>query len=397
MLTVAEFDNWDQLAKIRLLWQDLWLKTENRTFFQTYHWFESFCRDNPEIEKFRVLVVNLEGKPAGLVPFVVRVKRKGLLKYRTLTYPLDSQGMHFGPLGAYPSTTTATVIKHLQESQHDWNSIELHHVDVDGSDKNRMMNAMTSRGMKPSRALNQLCGKVSMARDWGEYWYRLPQEVRQRFDEAEKMVSTKGILTYNRFSAHRSSNQDEVAHGEITKALSNMKRVSFVKSKLRKNQSCRDNEKNMLSSLHELAFRHGIADTHVLFLNEKPYAGVYNYCSFGRVDCQAFFLAPEAIPESLDLLIAEMLRSCFAMGDRELYFPAEFYRHTLGWQNEVGTSYRHTHFSSNSIRAQLKRLVEWMMKEESDVEKQYRSYRNTREPNVMAKPQSSPQKFSVVG
>ena len=105
MLKVHEINAIDDLASLRACWADLLANTPGGTFFQSLPWLEMYWRffgpngPTPENHGLRVLVVEAEGKPIGIVPLVVTIERRRIGAVRVLGYPLHGWGSFYGPIG----------------------------------------------------------------------------------------------------------------------------------------------------------------------------------------------------------------------------------------------------------------------------------------------------------
>ena len=98
MLKVHEINAIDDLASLRAYWADLLANTPGGTFFQSLPWLETYWRffgpdgPTPENHSLRVLVVEADGKPIGVVPLVVTIERRRIGAVRVLGYPLHGWG-----------------------------------------------------------------------------------------------------------------------------------------------------------------------------------------------------------------------------------------------------------------------------------------------------------------
>ena len=151
MITVAEINDIERLSEFRLLWRTLWDKTRNASFFQSLDWLENYWHRFGAQQKLRTLIVSVGGKPIGIVPFVVKEVPSRLGPIRALTYPLDSWGAFYGPLGPNPATTLAAAMRHISETKRDWDLIDLRYIDAEGTDRGRTQNAMRSAGLQTYR------------------------------------------------------------------------------------------------------------------------------------------------------------------------------------------------------------------------------------------------------
>jgi hypothetical protein len=66
MLNVAQFHDLNKLDALRLLWKQLWQKTRQASFRQSFKYYEHFCRGNEAIVVPKVLYVSIAQRPIGL-------------------------------------------------------------------------------------------------------------------------------------------------------------------------------------------------------------------------------------------------------------------------------------------------------------------------------------------
>jgi CelD/BcsL family acetyltransferase involved in cellulose biosynthesis len=72
MIAVSEINTFEELANLRVTWRELWEKTPNASFVQSWDWLRSYWRVYGDKQELRTLLVTLRTKPIGIVPLVTR-------------------------------------------------------------------------------------------------------------------------------------------------------------------------------------------------------------------------------------------------------------------------------------------------------------------------------------
>ena len=125
MLQVNEINCLEGLAEYRGAWAKLLAETERPTFFQSLEWLEVYGQHCGAEQRLRVMVVAEKGQPIGILPLVVRTEPTRVGPIRYPTYPLDYWGSYFGPLGPQPELTLQAGLSQVQNSERDWDVLEL--------------------------------------------------------------------------------------------------------------------------------------------------------------------------------------------------------------------------------------------------------------------------------
>ncbi|HID23220.1 MAG TPA: hypothetical protein EYP14_12570, partial [Planctomycetaceae bacterium] len=170
MIDVAEINDFRKLPAFRSLWDDLWERTPRPSFFQRASWLEAYGRHCGRHQRLRALIVSVAGRPIGIVPLVVKWVPSRLGTVRALTYPMDSWGAFFGPLGAHPAATLLAAMRHISQTRRDWDLVDLGYVDAEGADCGRTRNAMRNAGLRAYCRRWYLTPIVEFGPDWEGYW-----------------------------------------------------------------------------------------------------------------------------------------------------------------------------------------------------------------------------------
>jgi CelD/BcsL family acetyltransferase involved in cellulose biosynthesis len=129
MLAVQEINRLEDLDSLRDVWRALLLATPRHSLFQTLEWLEITWASYPLPQMLRVLVIERNSQPVGIVPFCVRTEQRKIGAVRVLTYPLNDWGVFFGPVSPEPQVAFHAAIKHIAATPRDWDLIDLRWLD----------------------------------------------------------------------------------------------------------------------------------------------------------------------------------------------------------------------------------------------------------------------------
>ncbi len=173
MIHVTEINTPLELAGLRAIWSDLLAATPGGTFFQSHEWLETYWHyfgyavaegvgstsvsggaeetDGETIassgrpERLRVLLVETDGEPLGILPLVVSSEPYRVGTVRVLGYPLAGWGSFYGPIGPHPAATLQAGLEHIRSTPRDWDLVDLRWVDANGVDQGQMAQAPAQR------------------------------------------------------------------------------------------------------------------------------------------------------------------------------------------------------------------------------------------------------------
>ena len=148
-IRVLEINDIDQLAGYRLLWNALLGQNRDATFFHSFDWLETYWRHFGHDQKLRVLIVLEDDKPIGILPLVVRTESTRVGPVRVLTYPLHDWGTFYGPIGPNPTATLKAGLDYVDQTERDWDLVDIRWVDADNRDRQRTPTAMRAAGFSP--------------------------------------------------------------------------------------------------------------------------------------------------------------------------------------------------------------------------------------------------------
>jgi CelD/BcsL family acetyltransferase involved in cellulose biosynthesis len=341
MLTVAEVNQPDQLASFSLVWQTLWDRTPQRSFFQTRDWLECYCRHFGADRKLRVLMVLSATRPIGIVPLVIKRAATALGTLRVLTYPLDGWGPFFGPIGSDPTATLFGALKHLAETPRDWDLLDLRSVDDERVDKGRTANAFQLAGLPATQRLWERNLEVPVA-----HWSTGDQfHFRRRMKEAEKQLGERGGWEFIRLRIV-APDPEQATECRFLAAEARAMLVSTGMSF------------PWFSDVVEAALCAGVADVCQLRVNGRLAAAAFNTVADETVQPLAIVFSPEIGPAARTVLMGRMLFDGLDRGDTTYLFGRRTAEWAEEWRPNLRPSERFTHFAGYRPRAQILRLNE---------------------------------------
>jgi CelD/BcsL family acetyltransferase involved in cellulose biosynthesis len=121
--------------------------------------------------------------------------------------------------------------------------------------------------------------------------------------------------------------------------------------------------RDFLREAHQAAARAGALDVHVLLVDHRPAAFVYNYHYQGYVSGVRMGYDPRVSRDGLgNTLLARSIATLCAQGDHTLDLGTEYLECKRAWATDIVGSYRCTHFPWAVPRAQLIRLKRWLIR-----------------------------------
>jgi CelD/BcsL family acetyltransferase involved in cellulose biosynthesis len=335
MITVSEHFELSDLDRLRDLWRDLWWKTPNASFFQSFEAFDCLCTRPAEQARPRVFVVSVSGRPVGLAPWVEKTARGPMGRLKVLTDGGSSLGFARGPLGANPELTLEAVTRHTARDRR-WDRIELRHVEInDGTQANRRIDPAESQGtLEDSRVLIECRG------DWVRYLRALPAHIRERYQDSERLLEMKGRLECLRYRPEGSAFHDDDPRWDLFGQIEQAER-----------QLGTDFERqDLLRDLHKTAAAIAGIDLNLLRLDGRPIAWAYNYRCDGRVEVERLRGVGEYAIAAERVLLGRMISDGFRRGDESYVFGHQSSQTAVGWQTNRANRYVRVHYPRQGAR-----------------------------------------------
>jgi len=341
MFHVAEINDPAKLASFSLVWQSLWDRTPQRSFFQTRDWFDCYWRHVGANRKLRVLMVISATRPIGIVPLVIKRTETALGSLRVLTYPLDGWGPFFGPIGSDPTATMFGALKHLAQTRRDWDLLDLRGVDDDRLDQGRTANAFRLAGLPMTQRVWEGNREIAVG-NWSTGDQFL---LRRRLRDAEKILSQQGVWEFERSRALESDPWEAARSRSLLEAALPLLAGS-------------DEAMAKLNEVHTSTLCANVSDICVLRINGHVAAAALNTVAGEIVTPLALNFHHTGNEAAKTVFFGRMLFDGLERGDGSYLFGPRTVNWTDGWLPVDLPSYRLTHFAGMKPRAQLLRLNE---------------------------------------
>jgi hypothetical protein len=337
MITVAEHFDLPAVNRLRDLWRDLWWKTPHASFCQSFEAFDRLCTHAAQGERPRVFVVSVSGRPVGLAPWVEKTVRGRMGRLHVLSDGDAAQGLWRGPLGKNPQLTLEAVTEYTERDRR-WDRIELRHLEIshgDGAQGSRRYDPAESQGtLEDSRVLIECHG------DWVRYLRALPVHIRERYQDSEKLLATKGRLECLRYRPEGSALRDDDPRWDLFGEIEQAER-----------QLGNDFERqDLLHDLHKTAASLAGVDLNLLRLNGRLIAWSYNYRCDGHIEVERLRAAGEFAIAAERVLLGRMLSDGFRRGDESYLFGRQSSQTAAGWQTGRANRYLRVSYPRQGAR-----------------------------------------------
>lgn len=370
MLHVREINEIRQLDEIRSAWNALLEQTPGANFFQSIDWLECYWQHFGEGQRLRVLIVREDQRVIGILPLVVRTEKTRVGRLRVLTYPLHDWGTFYGPIGPDPTSTLAAGLRHVRQTSHDWDLLDLRWVDAEGADCGQTERAMEQAGSQPHKQAWASAPIIDLSGGWQQYWRSRDTKFRKNIDRCERRLREAGEVKLVRYRPKsfspvacdgteppQAAGLNENLYDECV-AISER---SWQGSADDGTTLCHPQVRDFLRDAHAAATRRGEVDLLLLLLDGRPIAFIYCYCCQGRIyglrkgfDPQFASLHPGHVLQKM------MLEDGCRRGDSVYDLGVGYHDTKRYWQTGTAVSYRFTHFPITIVRAQLMRLSRWI-------------------------------------
>jgi CelD/BcsL family acetyltransferase involved in cellulose biosynthesis len=371
MITVHEVNDSAGLAGLAPWWHELLCETPGASFFHTPDWLETYWAHFGAGQRLRVLMVSSQDRPHGILPLVVRNRRRRIGSPRVLSHPLDDWGSFYGPIGPDPTTTLLAGVAHVRRTKRDWDLIELAWTDASGSDAGRTRMAMTAAGLKVSAERWQPCALVELTafNSWDAYWATRTSRWRNNVRRSEKKLATRGEISYVRYRPGATACGETDRGWKLYDACEKIAGSSWQGASRTGTTLTHDAVRPFLRDCHQAAAKAGALDLNLLLIDDQPIAFNYAYHFRGYVFGLRTGYDPVQAPKGAGTVLqARMIEDCFARGDHTYDLGPSYLDCKRYWQTRTRYSYRYTHFASHVPLAQLiraKRSVQRLLGTES--------------------------------
>ncbi|MCE5268662.1 MAG: GNAT family N-acetyltransferase, partial [Planctomycetaceae bacterium] len=344
---------------IRSAWDALLTKTPAASFFQSLRWLEIYWRHFAPGQRLRVLVVEDNGEPIGIVPLVVRRESSKVGPLRILTFPLHAWGSFYGPIGPDAIATLHAGLDHVRQSRTDWDVLELRWQGAPGTDYQDTRQAMLDAGLQAYATVWERTAVVDFDGTWDAYWASRKGAWLRRFRHAERKLAERGKLDYVRYRP-QASQDDSTPRWDLYDACEQLARRSWQGSATDGTTLSHESIRGFLREVHQAAARAGAVDLNLLYLNGEPVAFMYGYYYNGYIyGLRRGYDAELASDGAGNVLMAYALQDSFARGDRMYDLGVGSLESKRHFQTRLVPIWRLSHFARRTPRAQLLRLARW--------------------------------------
>ena len=363
MTEIHEINHLCSLTGYGLLWKSLFDQTPNAGFQQSFEWLQQYWRHYGEGKKLRVLIVKSAGRNVGILPLCVVRRKHRLGTLRELTYPIDNWGTYFGPLGKSRTATLAAGLRHVAQTDRDWDTINLGWTSGNAGDHLRTEVAMQQVGFTPKRELQHHTSSIDFTpfADWNDYLAAIPKKQRHEFRRHERRVSKHGQVEFIR---HRPDSQragDGDPRWDLYDECEHIARNSWQAQSSDGNTLCNREHVGFFRDTHAAAARLGMLDMAVLRLDGQPVAFMYAYQHQGRVaGLRMGYDANTPIGGVGNVLLGRFIADSIEQGDQHLDLGPGHEEYKPRVRTSTDAIYQLTHASRAAFHAQVVETTHWV-------------------------------------
>lgn len=387
MIHVKKINSSRELADLKSVWADLLAGTAGATFFQSHEWLTTYwqffgdgkrSRDNGTLqasngtsaeenanasvatsgqpERLRVLLVEADGEPIGILPLVVATEPYRIGPIRVLGYPLAGWGSFYGPIGPHPMATLRAGLEHIRSTPRDWDLLDMRWID-DEIDRGATAQAMQAAGFNFEKQVWHQSAQIELESGWERYWAERKSTWRNNVRRCERLLEQRGVLRYVRFRPGGAANGETNPRWDLYDACVKLAECSWQGSSTSGTTLSHPAVRDYLRAAHKSAVEAGAADLNLLLLNEQPVAFAYNYCYRGWVYGLRSGYDPAGVQEGAGtVLTAKMIEDSCRRGDRLIDLGPNYFEPKRYWYTRLQPATHYTHFHPARLRAQALRL-----------------------------------------
>ena len=293
-----EINRIEDLAPLGRDWEDLLSQTPGASFFQSLPWLQVYWRHFGAGQKLRVLVVQGEDRPAGILPLVVRRENSKVGPLRVLTFPLHAWGSFYGPVGPDPAATLAAGLEHVRRTRRDWDVLELRWQGAVGADPQQTQRAMTAAGFQAYTTVWDRTAVVDLGRDVGGVLVvaerglaaalppRRTEALGARQAGLRPLPPAGGTQSVPKHGLRRAlplPDDDGSPRWDLYDACEELARRSWQAAATNGTTLSHQSVRGFLREVHQAAAQAGAVDLNLLLLDGSPVAFIYGYHYRGYV------------------------------------------------------------------------------------------------------------------
>ena len=345
MSRVVEINDIDQLAGHQLLWNALWTRTPDASFFHSLAWLGAYWSQVVGHQQLRILIAYAGGEPIGIVPLTLVREKTKLGCVHVLTYPKCPGGHFFGPIGPHPAATLTLAMRHIERTARRWQGLDLRPIDAQGRDRGRTPLAMKMAGLHVRQSIWAQAAVVEIDGTWDAYLAGREPRFRETLLEMQQTLNRSGSVQHVRYRPFGSRYGDDDPRWDLYDMCAALGRGGAGHGQNR--------------SIHRLAVKRGALDLNLLLHQGRPVAFCYGFHRQGQVHV----VREGAVSHPTDFaaglaLRAGQIQDSFRRGDRAIHFGRRDLQQEGVWFSRLVPAYRYTHFPVGATSG-LSRLTRW--------------------------------------
>jgi CelD/BcsL family acetyltransferase involved in cellulose biosynthesis len=354
-----EVNRLSDVESLRPAWNELLAQTREYSFFQTPEWLEATWDAYPREQRLRVIVVERDGRPLGIVPWCVRSEPRRVGAVRVLTYPLDDWGAFYGPIGPAPRETMRAAIKHLAATPRDWDLIDLRWVDEAADEFLTVGEALREQCFDFRARPRMEVRLCRFAQGWDAYVQSRSRNWRRKMRHDVEVLERTGKVELLRHRPAAGGRGDAPENEEIYKLCAAIAAKTWQADDASQSTLSSPRVSETLRRVHRAAAALGMLDTNILLVGGQPAAFNYNYVADGRTYGLRCGYDPTLGLEGCGrVLLYLMLEDSFRRGDVEYNFGPGRQSYKQRFATEMRYAYAFRHYARYSLRSQLLHLKE---------------------------------------
>jgi len=367
MRVVREINDPGELAGLKPVWGELLARTPGASFFLSLRWLAAYWRHSGGKQRLRVLVVQDGRETVGILPLVVRREWTKTGRLGVLTYPLDSWGSFYGPIGGEPGAVLAAGLEYLRRIRRDWDYVELRWAGAPGTVPAETGRAMRQAGMAGIPSILDRTTILELHGSWEQHLARQPRRWRRNLRADERRLERLGRVEFIRYRPPGQAAGEYDPRWDLYNACEQVAAESWQGSSHSGTTLSHPSVRPFLRDMHEAAATEGAVDLNLLTLDGRPAAFVYNYhhrgCLYGL---RMGYIAEPGYEGAGSVLLARVIRDSYARGDRLFDLGVGLHDWKRYFASRTLPILRFTYCPLLSMRAQLLRLKRWADSREVD-------------------------------
>ncbi len=355
MIEVVEINDIGELQRYADAWSELLRLTPRASLFHSLEWLTTYWRHFGQDQQLRVLIVFDGDSVTGIVPLVVRREHKRIATLRVLTFPLHDWGSFYGPIAADPAAALAAALRHIRETPHDWDMIDLRWVPPEAQDSTE--GALRSAGFRARRHIWKQIAVIETVGAWDDYLASRKQKFRNSIRRYERRLGELGEVTFERYRPLGTAAGDDDPQWDDFQQCVDLAARSWQGNSTDGTTLSHDSVSEFLRDAHQTAVRSGCLDLNLLRLDGRLVAFAYNYHCGGAVHGLRIGYDPDLANFGVGkVLWTKTFRDSFQRGDRWYDIGPDSLEIKRNWLTRVVPVYAYAYYRPLAPRTQLVRL-----------------------------------------